>query len=264
MRMIQRHLVGAFLCLCLAFPGGLARAEAPGPLVAAASSLQEVLPELAERFAVRSGHRVRLVFGASGNLSRQIAQGAPFALFLAADERSVRVLASTGRLEDAGIVYALGRLALLLPDTSPLAMPDGPDTLAALLADDRLQRLAIANPEHAPYGVAARQVLRRLGLWERLQSRLVLGESVAQAAWFAATGNAQAGLIAHSLALSQKLAEGGRHWLIPASWHAPLRQRGVLIQGADPVARRFLAFLLGDEGRARFLRHGFALPDGAS
>lgn len=229
-------------------------------MVAAATSLRDALPELAEAFAAEDGSRARLIFGASGNLRRQIAQGAPFELFLSADESFVLDLAREGRTRDEGMVYAVGRLAILVPKSSGLT-PDG--SLADLekaLDDGRLRRLAIANPEHAPYGRAARETLERLGLWGRIQDRLVIGENVSQAAQFAATGAADAGLVAYALALSPRLEQCCNQAPVPANLHKPLSQRGALINGAGEAAGRLFAFILGPKGRTILERRGFGAP----
>jgi len=229
-------------------------------MVAAASSLRDALPEVVDAFVAEGGNRARLSFGASGNLRRQIAQGAPFELLLSADEAMVLDLAREGLTLNEGSVYAEGRLAILVPKGSSLK-PDG--TLGDLkdaIDDGRLHRLAIANPEHAPYGRAAREVLAKLGLWERLEDRLVVGENVSQAAQFAATGGADAGLIAYSLALSPRLGHCCEHTPLSAELHQPLRQRGVLLKGAGTAAKRLFAFVLGPQGQTILERHGFGLP----
>lgn len=262
-RRLLAALAGAgALCLALA----AAPAEAAGdqaPLVAAASDLQFALPEVAAAFEAETGRSVRLTFGSSGNLARQIRQGAPFQLYLSADEDYVLALAGDGLTRDRGAPYALGRIALLVPAGSPLALDGSLGDLRAALADGRLERFAIANPEHAPYGRRAEEALRHAGLWPAIEPHLVLGENVAQAAQFATSGNAQGGLVAHSLALSPRVAALGAAELVPADWHSPLRQRMVLLKGAGPVAERFYGYLGGPAGRAILERHGFGLPDGA-
>jgi molybdate transport system substrate-binding protein len=230
-----------------------------GPMVAAAASLRDALPELAERFTAANGARARLSFGASGSLRRQIARGAPFELFLSADEAMVLDLAREGRTRDEGTVYAEGRLAILVPHHSALT-PDGTlKDLRRASEDGRLRRLAIANPEHAPYGRAARETLKRSRLWEHVQKRLLVGENASQAAQFVSTGGADAGLVAYSLALSPRLADCCEHAVLPLYLHRPLRQRGVLLKGSGVAAERFFDFLLGPEGQAVLERHGFGV-----
>ncbi|WP_374682041.1 molybdate ABC transporter substrate-binding protein [Accumulibacter sp.] len=228
--------------------------------VAAASDLQFALGEIAARYERESGNKVVLAFGSSGNFARQIPQGAPFDLFLSADEEYVFRLAGQGLLRDQGQLYAIGRIALLVPHGSPLNVDSELRDLAAAIGDGRLQRLAIANPEHAPYGRAARAVLERAGLWAALQGRLVLGENVAQAAQFALSGSAQGGIVAWSLVKAPELARHGVAALIPESWHPPLRQRMALTRHASEAASRFYAYLQQPAARAIFERYGFSLP----
>ena len=245
------------LLLCLLLLSGNATAVN----VAAAADLKFALSEIAASYEREHGGRIILAFGSSGHFARQIPQGAPYELFLSADEEYIFQLARQGLLRDEGRLYAIGRLALLLPRGSPLAADGELRGLASALGAGKLQRLAIANPEHAPYGRAARAALERAGLWQPLQGRLVFGENVAQAAQFALSGSAQGGIVAWSLARSPELARRSVAALIPADWHPPLRQRMVLTQRAGAEARRFYEYLQQPSARAVFERHGFALPD---
>lgn len=258
----RRQLIRALTlaAVAAALPPGTQAAEAP--LVAAASDLQFALPEIAEAFKAETGHMVRLTFGSSGNLARQIRQGAPFELYLSADERYVLSLARDGFTHREGVVYAHGRIVIVVPPGSPLAADGGLDDLARALAEGRVARFAIANPEHAPYGKRAEEALRHKGLWEAIQPRLVLGENVAQAAQFAVSGNAQGGIIAHSLALAPNLAGRAEYGLIPAEWHTPLYQRMALVAGAGPVAEAFYGFLQTPAARAILDDYGLSLPRG--
>lgn len=232
------------------------------PRVAAASDLRFALEEIASRYARGLGGAVRITYGSSGNFRRQIAEGAPFELFLSADESYVLALAREGRLEDEGVLYASGRLVLFAPQGSRVDAAGGLRALARYVQGGGTGKVAIAHPDHAPYGRAAREALRHAGLWEALQGRLVLGENVSQAAQFATSGNAVAGIFAYSLTFSPAVASRGRFALIPQEAHAPLRQRMALVKGAGPEARAFFRFLQGAEARAVFSRHGFALPEG--
>jgi molybdate transport system substrate-binding protein len=255
--------VAALRAAAIAVTVALAQAcspQAPAARVAAASDLQFALPEVADQFAKEAGQHVELVFGSSGTLARQIQDGAPFALFLSADERFVDQLAQAGRTRDAGVPYAVGRIALFAPPGSPLSPADGMDGLARLVRQGLVTRFAIANPHHAPYGRAAEQALRKRGLWDALQPALVLGENVSQAAQFASAGSATGGIIAYSLALAPAMRSKGTHALIPAADHAPLVQRMVLTARADTVAEQFYRYLQGQAARATLLRHGFVPP----
>jgi molybdate transport system substrate-binding protein len=227
--------------------------------VAAASDLQFALPELAARFERERGVRVEPSFGSSGNFARQIEQGAPFELFLSADEGFVQRLADAGLTHDRGTLYALGRIALIVPAASTLALDDRLDGLRR--AWPTLRRFSIANPEHAPYGRAARDALIALDLWAPLAPLLVLGENVSQATQFVASGAAQAGITAASLALAANVAAQTRHRLLPATLHQPLRQRMVLMKNPRPAAQAFCGYLGSADARAVFASHGFAPPE---
>jgi molybdate transport system substrate-binding protein len=233
---------------------------ADGPLIAAAADLRFALDEVAAEFARRTGRQVRIVYGSSGNFRRQIAEGAPFELFLSADENYVFALAKEGHLVDSGVPYAVGRLALVLPATSPLALDPQLGDLAPAVADGRLRRFAIANPEHAPYGRAAQEALTAVGVWLVIRERLVLGENVAQAAQFATSGSTQGGIVALSLALAPGALGAARYVPIPEALHRPLRQRMALTRRAGEGARAFHAWLQTPETRAVLKRYGFAAP----
>jgi molybdate transport system substrate-binding protein len=230
------------------------------PNIAAASDLKFALEEIAPLFAKKTGREVKLTFGSSGNFARQIAQGAPFQIFLSADEDFVYKLADAGVAEDRGTLYAVGRIVLFALRGSPVKAEPNLEDLRKATADGRLKRFAIANPEHAPYGRAAEQALRAKGLWEAIRPKLVLGENVSQAAQFATSGSAQAGIIAYSLALAPNMGDRGTYVLLPDAWHAPLRQRMALIKGAGDTARAFYAFLQDPPARVVFRRYGFLLP----
>lgn len=254
-----RKLIVLVALLAAGSPG--AAADRKGPLVAAASDLTFALDAIAERFTRETGEPVRLVFGSSGQLARQVMHGAGFELFLSADEAFVHRLADAGLTRDRGVLYAVGRLVVFAPHGSPLRVDGSLEGLADLAAQGRLTTFAIANPEHAPYGRAAEAALRARGLWDAVRPALVLGENISQAAQFATTGDAAGGLIAYSLALSPALSARGRYALVPESFHPPLRQRMVLTKAAGPAAGRFYEYLQQEEARELFRRYGFVLPD---
>ncbi len=259
--MDRRQLLGGVLA-AVAVSAGRMALGAP-PLVAAAANLRFVLPEINRRFEAESGHRLRLVFGSSGQFYRQILEGAPYALFLSADSRLVEELHAQGLIDSPGVVYALGRLAVFAAHGSPLEVDSQLAGLARAVAQNRLRRFAIANPKHAPYGARAREVLRRRRLWERLQPHLLFAENVAQAAQFALQGAADGGLIAHSLARAPRLSGRGRFALIPAAWHRPLDQRMALLRPELPAAAAFYAYMQQEGARRLLAAFGFALPDPA-
>ncbi|MBK8909427.1 MAG: molybdate ABC transporter substrate-binding protein [Rhodospirillales bacterium] len=259
-RVGARAVAAAVLLVLASAPGAPLRAE-EAPVVAAAADLQFALADIAAAFRRETGASVTLTFGASGNLARQIRQGAPYQLYLSADEAYVLDLAREGFTRGPGAVYANGRLVVFAPQGSPVA-PDGSlDGLRGALNEGRVQAFAIANPEHAPYGARAREALRHAGLWEAVEPHLVYGENVAQAAQFATSGSADGGIFAHALALSPAVGRLGRFALIPAAYHTPLRQRMVLLRPAGATAARFYDYLQQPPAWALLDRYGFARPD---
>ncbi|MCX7283439.1 MAG: molybdate ABC transporter substrate-binding protein [Novosphingobium sp.] len=235
-------------------------AAEPAPNIAAASDLRLALTEVAAAFRRDTGQEVALTFGSSGNFYRQLQQGAPFQLFLSADEDYVFDLAKAGKTEGQGTLYALGRLAVVAPKGSALRPDSTLSGLRAALRAGQITRFAIANPAHAPYGQRAEEALRHARIWQPLSGKLVLGENVSQALQFATAGGAQGGIVAYSLVLDPGFAARARYALIPAAWHRPLRQRMVLTKGAGPVAQKFYRYIQQPAARRILVRYGFALP----
>lgn len=228
------------------------------PAVAAASSLRYALDEAAAAYTAQTGRAVRVVYSASGSLVQQIEAGAPFQLFLSADEAHVMRLASSGRAADRGTAFALGRLVFITPPAAPITADTELAGLRRALATGSVRRLAIANPETAPYGARAREALTAAGLWQQAEPLLVRGDNVGQAFQFVASGGADAGFASLSLALSPGFH--GRYAILPAHWHKPLIQRMVLLKGAGPDARAFHDWLLKPAGQAILARHGYLPP----
>jgi len=257
---IQRSwLVGLLVTALLILCGSVTAQEAP--VVAAAADLQFALVEIAKSFHQETSQDIRLSFGSSGNFAAQIENGAPFQLFLSADEEYVSRLKAHGFTLDDGVLYTIGRIVLFIPNGSTLKADASLRDLRDSLADGRLKKFAIANPEHAPYGRAARAVLQHQGLWEAIQPFLVLGENAAQAAQFATSGSAQGGMIPLSLAQAPALTQLGHFAPLPADWHPSLRQRMVLLRSATEPAKAFYAYLQTPAARAVFSRYGFIPPD---
>lgn len=223
--------------------------------VAAASDLKFALDELARSYRQQSGRAVQVNLGSSGQFAQQIRHGLKADLYLSADESYVLQLAEAGLTQDQGVVYALGRIALIVPKQSPVTLEPGLAALRAALPG--MRAFAIANPAHAPYGRAAQQSLERLGLWPQARSKLVLGENVAQATQYVTSGAAQAGITALSLALAPEVANLARSIVLAADLHAPMRQRMVLLRGASAEAAGFYQFLQGPAARATLRRYGF-------
>jgi molybdate transport system substrate-binding protein len=196
-----------------------------------------------------TGRKAKFVLGASGLLARQIEQGAPYDVFLSANERFVADLAKSGRLVPASVrVYAYGRLGLW--------SRDGSLTRLEQLRDRRIVHLAMANPASAPYGAAAKELLESAGLWPAIETKVVYGENVRQALQFAESGNADAAITAWSLVFDR----GGI--LLPDSGHKPIRQAGGVVAGRpnEAAAQRFLDLLASGEGRKILAAHGLGLP----
>lgn len=250
--------------VCAAVVPWIALATTPAaqrpPVVAAAANLNVALTEIAEGFARLRGDRVELVFGASGTLTRQIQDGAPFELFLAADEEFPRRLTAAGLTQGDGVVYAVGRLALFAPTGSPLTVDPALDGLVHLARSGGVTRFVIANPEVSPYGKAAEAVLRKRGLWHTLGSTLVRADTIAQAVQFATTGNAVGGLVAFSIIRTPGFIHRGTFAIIPEEDHPPIRQRMVLLKRAGRTATTFYAYLQGETARAIFGKHGYGVP----
>lgn len=231
--------------------------EARPALVAVAASVQRAMEEMAPPWTRATGYRLSLIYGSSGNFVRQIQQGLNAELFLAADEDFALKLADAGLTQGRGVIYASGRVALLVAPGIAIEVDEQLQGLKA--AWPQVRKFAIANPELAPYGRAAREVLQAAGLWEQAQRKLVIGDNVAQATQFIASGAAQAGLTALSLVSHDAAARLGRHLALPASLHAPLHQRMVLLRQAGPAATAFYRYLQSPAARAVLRRHGFAV-----
>jgi molybdate transport system substrate-binding protein len=229
--------------------------------VAAAADLQPALREIAALYDKNGAARLALVFGSSGNLATQIEHGAPYDVFMSADLEYPRRLESQGLAVLGSLTtYAVGSLVLWAPKTSAL---DVRHLGFKALTAPGVRIIAIANPEHAPYGKAAVAAMRWAKLYEPLKSRLVLGENVAQAAQFVASGNAQVGIIPLSLTLAPEFARTGQWWELPPESYPPIIQGAVVLRksGNQKAAEEFVGFLKSAEAAAIFRRHGFKIPE---
>jgi molybdate transport system substrate-binding protein len=226
--------------------------------VAAASDLAFAFPELAREFERETGTRVTFTFGSTGQLAKQISEGAPYDVFAAANVSYVDEVVRAGACDASSQArYARGRIALW----SKRGLVAPPTSLADL-AHPRFAKIAIANPAHAPYGKAARDALERAGVWKLIEPRVVYGENVQQAFQFARSGNAEVAIVALSLAL---VSEGGVSLPVEAAAHAAIDQALVVCQrGKNPdAARAFTRHVNSPAGRAIMQRYGFLLPDEA-
>jgi molybdate transport system substrate-binding protein len=246
------------LALLLLFTGSLAAAQEI--TVAAAADMSSALPQLVEAYTKKTGQTVKLSFGASGNLTNQIRNGAPFDVFFSADEEYPQQLIAEGLASKSTLYrYAVGRLVLWVPSDSPLDLSKL--GIKALL-DPSVKKISIANPATAPYGRAAAATLRHFGIYDKVSSRLVVGENISQAAQFVESGNAQAGLIALSHALAPAMKDKGRYWTVPLDAYPTLKQAAVMLSKSKQAdaARRFLDFLRTPEAAALLTNYGFSLP----
>lgn len=227
--------------------------------VAAAADLQFAMNDLAAQYQKQTGTKVSVTYGSSGNFQAQIANGAPFDLFFSADTMYPKQLVKSGAADAASLtVYAQGHLVLWAPAGSNLQLRERG---FEALKDPRVQKIAIANPEHAPYGRAAVAALQKAGLYEQIKSKLVLGENISQAAQFAQSGSAQIGIIALSLTHSPSMA-GGEQWEIPSEYYPPILQDAVVIGSSQnkAAAQAFLNFVKSGQSRDVLAKYGFTAP----
>jgi molybdate transport system substrate-binding protein len=227
--------------------------------IAVASNFAPAARELAEHFEAESGQSVRVSSASTGKLYAQIINGAPFDVLLAADVERPRLLeAAHHGVAESRYTYAIGRLVLWSRD--PAVTGAG---CRGLLENLGKKRLAIANPDTAPYGTAARETLVNLKLWKRIKSQLVVGENIAQTLQFVSSGNASLGFIAATQSLDARLPQASCIWPVPPELHRPIEQQAILLQRAaeNSIATGFLKFLRGPGGRTIIERHGYMLPD---
>ena len=256
MRLVSRFAARLLIFICLLVAGQTAHAGEK-ITIAAAADLKFALDEVVALFSrLHPADRVETIYGSSGKFQTQIRQGAPFDLYFSADIAYPRALKEEGFAASEVQPYAVGRIVLWSTsrDTAKMTLAD--------LADPAIRKIAIANPKHAPYGKRAEEALKASGVWEKVEAKLVYGENVAQAAQFVQTGNAQAGIIALSLALSPELAKRGGYALIPDRLHQPLEQGFIITRRAENngMAKRFADYMGGKPARAVMVKYGFVLP----
>jgi len=229
--------------------------------VAAAADLSFALNDIVQEFyKEHPDAKVNVAYGSSGNLFAQIDNGAPFDVFLSADIDFPRKLIENKKaVADSLFSYAVGRVVVWVPNDSPIKVEKL--GIEALLAPS-VRKIAIANPEHAPYGRAAVAGMKKLGVYDKVSGKLVLGENIAQAAQFVESGAADIGLIALSLAVSPKMKGEGRYWEVPLDAYPRLEQAGVILSASKlpDLAREFCAVMVGPQGRETLRRYGFILP----
>jgi molybdate transport system substrate-binding protein len=233
--------------------------SAQGLRIAAASDLQAVLPALVTPFEKQSGRKLSLTFGSSGNFFTQIQNGAPFDVFMSADVDYPRQLEQAGQAERGSLyAYATGHLVLWTRNDSGIDIRRG----LAALTDAKIKHIAVANPQHAPYGRAAMAALRHEGLYDRIQAKFVLGENISQTAQFAQSGGAEVGVLSLSLAFSPALKNSGLYVEIPEAWYPAIEQAAIIVSSSKEktLARQFLDYLKRPETVRMLQSFGFGLP----
>lgn len=226
--------------------------------IAAAADLKFAMDKIITSF--RKEHpddQIDLIYGSSGKFHTQIQQGAPYDIFFSADVGFARELKKAGQAITEPKLYAVGRIVLWS------ATRDATKLTLASLTDPSIKKIAIANPKHAPYGKRAEEALRSVGIWDRVQDKLIFGENIAQTAQYAQSGSADVGIIALSLAVSQELASKGGYWLVPDNLHAPLEQAYVVTRHGEgnSLATEFASYMDTPRVRRIMTSYGFVLPD---
>ncbi|MDQ7989383.1 MAG: molybdate ABC transporter substrate-binding protein [Candidatus Dactylopiibacterium sp.] len=243
------------LGILLVLAGLVAQAHADEVKVAVAANFAAPMQKIAQAFETASGHKAVVSVGSTGSIYAQIRNGAPFEVFLAADDETPAKLESEGAgVKGSRFTYAVGKLALWS------ATPGLVDAKGEVLRQGNFRKLAIANPKTAPYGAAGVEVMRKLGLADALAPRIVQGESIAQAWQFVSTGNAELGFVALSQIWQDGALKGGSAWIVPESDYTPIRQDAILLAKGEgkPAAQALMGFLKGDAARAVIQSYGYA------
>jgi molybdate transport system substrate-binding protein len=246
--------VAAILCVCLPALGSAAELK-----IAAAADLTFAFKDVAAQFQQQTGNSVKLTYGSSGNFYQQIQNGAPFDLFFSADIGYPQKLEAAGLTEPGTIYeYASGKLVIWVPNASRLDLSRG---LATLL-DPRIRKIAIANPQHAPYGAAAVAAMRHDNLFDKTKDKLVMGENISQTAQFVQSGNADVGILALSLAVAPAMKNSGRYVEIPSADYPPIIQAAVIVKSSrnKELANQFMKFIKQPATVALMARYGFTIP----
>ena len=243
-------LTSLLLCANLAF--------AQSTTIAVAANMKDAFAEIASAYKSTGKSDMRVVYGSSGNFTAQIMNGAPFNLFIAADERFPMELYKNGKTVDDGVIYAIGRLALIAKTSSGIVLVDNKAELAKVIA--KANKVAIAKPDLAPYGKAAVEYLKSEGLWDLAKDKLVYGDSIGVATTYVVSGAAEIGFTALSLARSPEVTKEANFILLNPKLYEPIRQRMVLIKGAPPEARDLYRFMQGAQAKAILVKYGYATP----
>ena len=254
MQLFQRLILAVTLLLSLS-------AHAEKITIAAASDLKFAMDEIVAHFKQEHPKdEIEVIYGSSGKFHTQIQQGAPYDLFFSADIEYPRLLAKADQAASEVVPYAVGRIVLwsTTQDASKMTL--------ARLTDPAIKHIAIADPKHAPYGKRAEEALRAQGLWDKVENKLVYGDTILATAQFVQSGNAQVGIIALALALNPELSGKGSYWLIPEALHTPLEQGYIITKRAEKnvLAKQFAAYFSSKPARDLMTRYGFVLPKAAN
>ena len=231
---------------------------AQGATVAVAANMKDAFTEIASAFKSTSKSDMRVVYGSSGNFTAQIMNGAPFNLFIAADEHFPMQLYKNGKTIDEGAIYAIGKLALIAKTNSGIVLVDNKEGLAKAIA--KASKVAIAKPELSPYGKAAVEFLKAEGLWDLAKDKLVYGDNIGVATTYVVTGAAELGFTALSLARSPEVTKETNVILLNPKLYDPIRQRMVLIKSAPQEAKDLYRFIQGAQAKTILTKYGYATP----
>jgi molybdate transport system substrate-binding protein len=249
---LTNYLLGLF------FLFKLNMAWANPPTIVVAANMKPAMDEIYQQYKATTGQEFRIIYGASGNLTRQIQQGAPFNLFVSADESFPLVLSKEGFTVDDGKVYAIGRLAMIANKGKGIKLSLKEDDLKKIIIS--ANKVALAKPEIAPYGKAAVEFLTKVGLINLAKEKFAYGENISSATNFVVVGAAQVGFTAYSLAISKEVAKDADYVLIPENFHEPIRQRMVLLKNPPQSVVDFYHYMQSHKARDTIKAHGYALP----
>jgi molybdate transport system substrate-binding protein len=256
MKIKRLFLSKTLLSVVTVFFASLANAQQATVVVAA--NMKPAMDEIYQQYKMAGGQDLRIIYGSSGNFARQIQQGAPFNLFVSADESFPMALHRQGLTVDEGKVYAIGRLALIAHKSRKIKLSLNPVELKKIIDDTN--KIAIAKPDMAPYGKAAIDFLKALGLYESAKNKIVFGENISSATMFVTSGSAGIGLTAYSLAKSKEVMQIADHLLIPENLHEPIKQRMVLLKSPPKPVVDFYAHLQSAKARDVLKAHGYSAP----
>jgi molybdate transport system substrate-binding protein len=256
MKIKRLFLSKTLLSVVTVFFASLANAQQATVVVAA--NMKPAMDEIYQQYKMAGGQDLRIIYGSSGNFARQIQQGAPFNLFVSADESFPMALHRQGLTVDEGKVYAIGRLALIAHKSRKMKLSLNSAELKKVIDDTN--KIAIAKPDMAPYGKAAIDFLKALGLYESAKNKIVFGENISSATMFVTSGSAGIGLTAYSLAKSKEVMQIADHLLIPENLHEPIKQRMVLLKSPPKPVVDFYAHLQSAKARDVLKAHGYSAP----